>query len=115
VAQAAQSAHLLAEARETERVLRVEVAVLREAEEAHAADALAAKREHSELTSELRAAEERYAQSERARAALDAQQQATQQQMSAIQQRHAAELGAELEQHAKASRSMHEQILELRV
>jgi hypothetical protein len=35
--------------------------------------------------------------------------------MSAIQQRHAAELGAELEQHAKASRSMHEQILELRV
>ena len=67
MAQAAQSAHLLAEARETERVLRVEVAVLREAEEAHAADALAAKREHSELTSELRASEERCAQSESTR------------------------------------------------
>ena len=114
VSQAAHSAHLLAEARETERVLRVEVAVLREAEEAHAADTLAAKREHAEITSEMRASEERYAQSERARAALDAQQQATQQQMSLIQQRHAVQLGAEREQHAKASRSMHAQILELR-
>jgi hypothetical protein len=48
-------------------MLCVEVAVLCETEEAHAVDALAAKREHSELTSELRASEERCAQSESTR------------------------------------------------